>query len=127
MKSMKIISAAVMSSLLLSVSVGVSADDRESIIAAIKVKELTLRKEALEKQIASEDSKRNQTIAGVSLRTQELLNDRQDSVCLALRSQLVSLELELKEWQAIDPETESAIVEQLNNMKENGGQSSNNY
>ncbi len=127
MKSMKIISAAVMSSLLLSVSVGVSADDRESIIAAIKVKELTLRKEALEKQIASEDSKRNQTIAGVSLQTQELLNDRQDSVCLALRSQLVSLELELKEWQAIDPETESAIVEQLNNMKENGGQSSNNY
>lgn len=124
---MKIISAAVMSSLLLSVSVGVSADDRESIIAAIKVKELTLRKEALEKQIASEDSKRNQTIAGVSLQTQELLNDRQDSVCLALRSQLVSLELELKEWQAIDPETESAIVEQLNNMKENGGQSSNNY
>lgn len=127
MKSMKIISAAVMSSLLLSVSVGVSADDRESIIAAIKVKELTLRKEALEKQIASEDSKRNQTIVGVSLQTQELLNDRQDSVCLALRSQLVSLELELKEWQAIDPETESAIVEQLNNMKENGGQSSNNY
>lgn len=127
MKSMKIISAAVMSSLLLSVSVGVSADDRESIIAAIKVKELTLRKEVLEKQIASEDSKRNQTIAGVSLQTQELLNDRQDSVCLALRSQLVSLELELKEWQAIDPETESAIVEQLNNMKENGGQSSNNY
>ena len=121
------ISAAVMSSLLLSVSVGVSADDRESIIAAIKVKELTLRKEVLEKQIASEDSKRNQTIAGVSLQTQELLNDRQDSVCLALRSQLVSLELELKEWQAIDPETESAIVEQLNNMKENGGQSSNNY
>lgn len=116
-----------MSSLLLSVSVGVSADDRESIIAAIKVKELTLRKEALEKQIASEDSKRNQTIAGVSLQTQELLNDRQDSVCLALRSQLVSLELELKEWQAIDPETESAIVEQLNNMKKNGGQSSNNY
>lgn len=127
MKSMKMISAAVMSSLLLSVSVGVSADDRESIIAAIKVKELTLRKEVLEKQIASEDSKRNQTIAGVSLQTQELLNDRQDSVCLALRSQLVSLELELKEWQAIDPETESAIVEQLNNMKENGGQSSNNY
>ena len=124
---MKIISAAVMSSLLLSVSVGVSADDRESIIAAIKVKELTLRKEVLEKQIASEDSKRNQTIAGVSLQTQELLNDRQESVCLALRSQLVSLELELKEWQAIDPETESAIVEQLNNMKENGGQSSNNY
>ena len=40
------------------------------------------------------------------------MNDRQDSICLELRSQLVDLDLELKEL--VPDKTITKIVEQLN-------------
>lgn len=47
----------------------------------------------LEKEIAEQDAKRNRQIPGVAPETMEGINDRQDSICLALRSQLVDLKL----------------------------------
>lgn len=97
----------------------------EATVNAIKVKELTLKKESLLRKIAAEDAKRDQSINGVAPETQEMLNDRQDSVCLALRSQLVSVNLELKELTAdkpvaLDPDspTTIAIINQFNELKE---------
>lgn len=89
----------------------------DTTINAVRVKELTLRKCSIEKQIKIEDSKRNQIINGVSVETQETLNDQQDSICLALRSQLVSVELELKEL--IPDRTVEAIVNQFNKLQQN--------
>ena len=67
----------------------------DSTVTAIKVKELTIRRASLQKQIAVEDGKRNQRIDGITPEMQEAMNDRQDSICLELRSQLVDLDLEL--------------------------------
>lgn len=94
--------------------------DKDRTVRAIKIKELNLRKESLQKQIKIEDKKRNQTLAGVTFETQEILNDKQDSLCLALRSELVSVELELKEL--VPDETESKIAAQFN-ILQNQGQS----
>lgn len=89
----------------------------DTTVNAVKVKELSMRKSALEKQILVEDSKRNQNINGIAIETQEMLNDQQDSVCLALRSQLVSVELELKEL--VPDKTVEAIVNQYNKLHQN--------
>lgn len=89
----------------------------DTTVNAIKVKELTMKKTTLEKQIKIEDGKRNQAISGVSVETQEKLNDQQDSICLALRSQLVSIELEIREL-TLD-KTEDAIINQFNKLQKN--------
>ena len=70
---------------------------KSNALNVVKVKELIAKRESLKKQIAVEDSKRERTISGVSPETQEQLNEKQDSICLDLRSRLVSVELELKE------------------------------
>ena len=44
-----------------------------------------------------EHAERNAVYNGVSPETQERMNDRQDSLCLDLRSQLVDVQLEIKE------------------------------
>ena len=76
----------------------VSNDDKgEQLRHIIKVRELNNRKENLKEQIMIEDAKRNQSQPGVAPETMELMNERQDSICLDLRSQLVSVELQLKE------------------------------
>lgn len=76
----------------------VSNDDKgEQLRHIIKVRELNNRKENLKEQIMIEDAKRNQSQQGVAPETMELMNERQDSICLDLRSQLVSVELQLKE------------------------------
>lgn len=76
----------------------VSNDDKgEQLRHIIKVRELNNRKENLKEQIMIEDAKRNQSQPGVAPETLELMNERQDSICLDLRSQLVSVELQLKE------------------------------
>ena len=76
----------------------VSNDDKgEQLRHIIKVRELNNRKENLKEQIMIEDAKRNQAQPGVAPETMELMNERQDSICLDLRSQLVSVELQLKE------------------------------
>lgn len=98
---------------------------KDNTVTAIKIKELNSRKAKLQKQIKIEDLKRNQSLNGVTAETQEMLNDRQDSICLELRSQLVSVELELDEL--VPDETSSAIVNHLNILQsqQSGGETAN--
>lgn len=69
----------------------------DSIQNNLKVKELAIKQNYFKARIATEDKKRNQKINGVTPETEEMINDKQDSICLDLRSQLVAVELELKE------------------------------
>ena len=69
----------------------------DSLATAIRIKVLKDKRQQLEKQIAAEDKKRNQQIEGVSFASLGQMNERQDSICIDLRSRLVSVELELKE------------------------------
>ena len=87
---------------------------QDSTLVALKIKELNTRKEAIAKLIKAEDAKRNRTVPGVSPETQERLDDRQDSICLALRSQLVAVNLELKEL--VPDRTASSIVNYFNEI-----------
>lgn len=87
---------------------------QDSAVNKIKIKELTLKKQAIETKIAIEDKKRNAVINGVTVETQETLNDKQDSICLELRSQLVNIKLELKEL--IPDKSSKTIAEQYNNL-----------
>ena len=64
---------------------------------ALKIKNLNIRKADLQKQIKMEDKKRNRAIDGVDPETMEAINDKQDSICLALRSELSDIQLELNE------------------------------
>lgn len=74
-----------------------SANKNDSIAAVVKLKNLKAKRDKLQKQIAVEDAKRNRQVAGVSPETSEEMNNRQDSICLALRSQLVDLNLQIRE------------------------------
>lgn len=87
---------------------------QDSTLIALKIKELNARKESLAKQIKAEDAKRNRAVHGVSPETQEILDDKQDSICLALRSQLVAVNLELKEL--VPDRTTSSIVNYFNDL-----------
>lgn len=87
---------------------------QDSTLIALKIKELNTRKEALAKQIKAEDAKRNRAVQGVSPETQERIDDKQDSICLALRSQLVAVNLELKEL--VPDRTTSSIVNYFNDL-----------
>ena len=87
---------------------------QDSTLIALKIKELNARKEALAKQIKAEDAKRNRSVHGVSPETQEILDDKQDSICLALRSQLVAVNLELREL--VPDRTTSSIVNYFNDL-----------
>jgi hypothetical protein len=103
----------------------VSAQQRlspnDSIMNIVRVKALLENRAELKKQIAVEDAKRNKVINGVTPEVQEAMNDEQDSICLNLRSQLVALELELKEL--LPDKTSASIISQLNLL--NQGQQSN--
>ncbi|MCH5311614.1 MAG: hypothetical protein J1E57_06625 [Prevotella sp.] len=68
----------------------------DSITTAIRLNGLQTRKEKLQKEIKLQDEKRNSQITGVSPETIEEMNNRQDSICLALRSELVDVILEIK-------------------------------
>lgn len=86
----------------------------DSTVNAIKIGNLKNRKAALQKRIAVEDKKRNAVIEGVSPETLEKRNERQDSICLELRSELTEVELELKELGADN--TTAQIAQQYNNL-----------
>lgn len=93
----------VWSALLMACNVGTAkATDRsvlpnDSTVNALKIKNLNIRKADLQKQIKMEDKKRNRAIDGVDPETMEAINDKQDSICLALRSELSDIQLELNE------------------------------
>ena len=77
---------------------------------------------ALQKQITVEDKKRNAVIEGVSPETLEKRNERQDSICLELRSELTDVEIELKELGADN--TTAQIALQYNNWVHHNQQDS---
>ncbi len=96
----------------------VSAQEKasaDSTATIIKLRTLNQKKGGLIKRIAAEDRKRNQTIDGVSSASMEQINLTQDSLCLELRSELVTVELEIKE---ITPNaTVNNIIQQYNNLQ----------
>lgn len=69
----------------------------DTITMNLKLKTLFNKETVLKNKIKEEDGKRNAVYNGVSPETQEMLNDRQDSICLDLRSQLVDVQLEILE------------------------------
>lgn len=86
----------------------------DSIATAVKLNSLQSKKEKLEKEIKVEDGKRNSQIAGVSPETLEIMNNRQDSICLALRSELVDVIIEIKE---LSPDVATPqLLQQYNNL-----------
>lgn len=123
MKSLRLYTLCAMALICASAYAQNDSQNKDDAVQAIKVKELNARKANLQKQIKIEDQKRNQTLNGVTAETQEILNEKQDSICLELRSQLVSVELELKEL--VPDETASVIANQLNilqNQQQSGGE-----
>ena len=122
MKLSKIIIAMMIGILLYSAECNaqVQASQNDSTVNAIKIKNLKNRKAALQKQIATEDKNRNVVIEGVSPETLEKRNERQDSICLELRSELTAVELELKELGTDDTTTQ--IVQQYNSLVHNNHQ-----
>lgn len=97
----KILVLGLLFSLPLSVIAQKQLTKEDTIVYVVKMKELQLRKTKLQQKISREDKNRNQHISGVTQETMELLNERQDSAYLELRSQLISILLELKEINAI--------------------------
>lgn len=91
-----------------------NTSSNDSIATAVRLNGLQSRKDKLEKEIKTEDSKRNSQIAGVSPETLEAMNNRQDSICLALRSELVDVILEIKE---LSPDVATPqLLQQYNNL-----------
>ena len=90
---------------------------KDSTVIALRVKNLNHQKMMLEKQIALEDQKRNAVILGVNDETLERMNEKQDSICLQLRSDLVRVELELRELGA--RKVDRKIVKQYNALRRN--------
>lgn len=86
----------------------------DSIAAELRMKSLQAHRDRLQTEIKIQDAKRNRQIAGVSPETLEEMNDRQDSLCLALRSQLMDVNLEIKE--ASSSVSSSALLQQFNNL-----------
>ena len=66
-------------------------------VQGLKMKALLNKERVLKEKIKEEDGKRNAVYNEVSPETREALNDRQDSICLDLRSQLVDVQLEILE------------------------------
>ena len=78
----------------------------DTVKVQIKIKELKQTEATLKKRIETEDKKRNRNIEGVSETSMDEMNQRQDSVCLELRSQLVDVQLQVKELElSIKPVT----------------------
>ena len=92
-------------------------EQNDSTVNAVKIKNLKSRKAALTKRIAIEDKKRNIVIDGVSPETLEKKNEKQDSLCLELRSEMAAIDLELKELTGDN--TTSQIIQQYGNLIHN--------
>lgn len=115
--SKKIIQVAILIFILASsanISARSSEAPKDSATNATKLKVLRKEKEKISAQIKVEDGKRNKQVPGVSYETIERMNDRQDSICLALRSRLVDVNLEIKN---LTPAVVSpGIISQYNNL-----------
>lgn len=89
-------------------------EKNDSIATALRLNSLQSKKESLQKEIKVQGTKRNKQISGVSAETLEEMNNKQDSICLALRSELVDVILEIKE---ISPSVASPqLINQFNKL-----------
>ena len=112
MVTFRMIMIAFLSFICLTLSAQQKLSPNDSIMNTVRVKVLTEKRTELKKQISIEDAKRNKIINGVTPEVQEAMNDKQDSICLDLRSQLVAVELELKEL--LPDKTLASVISQLN-------------
>lgn len=87
---------------------------------ASKLKPLNDKKSKLQAIIKKEDVKRNGSINGVSPQTMEELNIKQDSICLELRSQLLSVNIEIAELK------KQSLTNIVNNAMSNSNNAGNN-
>ena len=88
---------------------------KDSIVNAIRLQTLKQHQMDLKKKIETEDKKRNRAMEGVSAESLEQMNLVQDSICLELRSELVSVELQMKE---LAPNAIPAqLIRQYNNLR----------
>ena len=94
-------------------------ENNDSISTTLKLQALQGKRDSLQKKIKEEDSKRNQQIPGVSPERMEEMNDRQDSICLALRSELIDVVLEIKENNP--PLNSQAVAVPFNQLLNNQG------
>lgn len=106
---------------ILSFGNGIDAQTRQqptnSTITSVRLHNLRAKSNKLQNEIRVQDAKRNQQVAGVSPESMEIINERQDSICLALRSELVDVMLEMKE---IAPDKHNQpLLEQLNQIRQN--------
>lgn len=85
----------------------------DSAAMTIKLHALEERKAELMRKVAAEDARRNAQIPGASTHSLEAMNNRQDSLCLALRSQLVDVNLEIGELRP--SEVSSSTLQQVMN------------
>lgn len=69
----------------------------DSIAIQLRLDQLEKSKVNLAKRIKGEDQKRNQMVPGISLENMEIINLQQDSLCLALRSEMTDINLEISE------------------------------
>ena len=89
----------------------------DTVKVQIKIKELKQIEATLKKHIETEDKKRNQNIEGVSEISMNEMNQRQDSICLDLRSQLVDVQLQVKELElSIKPDATLAPEQAASNL-----------
>lgn len=97
--------------------------ENDSVRTAIRLKGLEIQRDKLQAEIKEQDAKRNKQLTDVSAATTEEMNNRQDSICLALRSQLVDINLQIKE---ISPKPSTEVfVQQYNNLLNKQEQTSN--
>ena len=89
----------------------------DTVKVQIKIKELKQAEATLKKRIETEDKKRNRNIEGVSETSMDEMNQRQDSICLELRSQLVDVQLQVKELElSIKPDATLAPEQAASNL-----------
>lgn len=110
-------------------STSFAQNQNDTIRTRARITELTMQRNQLKQRITSEDKKRNSQIAGVTPGQMELINIRQDSLCLELRSQLTEVELEIMEltatvqgaWNSVPPTPQgTASMHQLiQSMRQN--------
>lgn len=101
-------------------------DDRQQpqISDAMQIKILSIKKDKLQIKLLEEESLRNRIMPGVAPEAMEEANERQDSICLALRSEIVDIDLQIEELDAAqsvqDPGSaiNESIIDFLNGKKE---------
>lgn len=101
-------------------------DDRQQpqISDAMQIKILSIKKDKLQTKLLEEESLRNRIMPGVAPEAMEEANERQDSICLALRSEIVDIDLQIEELDAAqsvqDPASSinESVIEYLNGKKE---------